>query len=87
MQELNSNVFYGIESLSFPAEVKVEKEFIFKNRKFKLEVEERKIDRFPVNLYRRLLRMFRWILITLLYRRRARKKIAFQQLKTDILKN
>jgi hypothetical protein len=72
--------FNRIESLSFPTEVEVEKE-LFKNRKFKLEVEERKIDRFPVNLYRR---MFRWILITLLYRRRARKKIAFQQLKTDI---
>lgn len=72
--------FNRIESLSFPTEVKVEKE-LFKNRKFKLEVEERKIDRFPVNLYRR---KFRWILITLLYRRCARKKIAFQQLKTDI---
>lgn len=41
--------FNRIESLSFPTEVKVEKE-LFKNRKFKLEVEERKIDRFPVNL-------------------------------------
>jgi hypothetical protein len=48
--------FNRIESLSFPTEVEVEKE-LFKNRKFKLEVEERKIDRFPVNLYRR---MFRW---------------------------
>lgn len=80
-QELNSNVFYGIESLSFPTEVKVEKE-LFKNRKCKLEVEEERS--FPVNLYRRLLRMFGWILITLLYRSRAWKKIAFQQLKTDI---